>query len=272
MSKEEVIAAIQESATRLGHVPTFAEVRRTMKMSKHEIRKHFLNYAKALHECGLHRTGPGYEADAKVLFTDWAGVVRKLGKLPTMAEFEMHGSYSVRPLIRRHGGWVHVPAGLMDFAREEGLEGEWGDVLDVIARHKEADAEAGRTSGRTNGRLMRPRIFKDRPFYGPPMISMPLGLAPTNEMGVVFLFGTVAREMGYMVIRLQSEFPDCEAFREVEPGRWQQIRIEFEYESRNFLTHGHRLDDCDLIVCWKHNWEGCPLEVVELESYCQKLP
>ena len=45
MSKEEVIAAIQESAARLGHVPTFTEVRRTMKMSKHEIRKHFLTYA-----------------------------------------------------------------------------------------------------------------------------------------------------------------------------------------------------------------------------------
>jgi hypothetical protein len=28
MSKEEVIAAIQESAARLGHVPTFTEVRR----------------------------------------------------------------------------------------------------------------------------------------------------------------------------------------------------------------------------------------------------
>jgi hypothetical protein len=31
MSKEEVIAAIQESAARLGHVPTFTEVRRATK-------------------------------------------------------------------------------------------------------------------------------------------------------------------------------------------------------------------------------------------------
>jgi hypothetical protein len=61
---------------------------------------------------------------------------------------------------------------------------------------------------------------------------MALGLAPTNEMGVVFLFGTLAKELGFMVIRLQSGFPDCEAFREVEPGRWQWVRIEFEYESR----------------------------------------
>jgi hypothetical protein len=271
MSKEEVIAAIQESAARLGHVPTFAEVRRTTQMGKHEIRKHFLTYAKALTECGLQRTGPGYEVDAKVLFLDWAALVRKLGKLPTMAEYEMHGSYSVRPLIRRYGGWVHVPAGLQDFAREEKLEGEWGDVLDVIARQREAAADALQTSGSTNGRLARTnllktRFLKDQPIYGPPMMDMALGLAPTNEMGVVFLFGTVARELGYMVVRLQSEFPDCEAYREAEPERWQRVRIEFEFESRNFLAHGHKLDGCDLIVCWKHNWEGCPLEVVELKT------
>lgn len=42
--------------------------------------------------------------------------------------------------------------------------------------------------------------------------------------------------------------------------------IEFEYESRNFLVHQHRVEDCDMIVCWTHNWEGCPLEVVELRT------
>jgi len=266
MSKEEVIAAIQESAARLGHVPTFTEVRRATKMSKHEIRKHFLTYSKALSECGLQRTGPGYEADATELFKDWAGLVRKLDKLPTMAEYEMHGSYSVRPLIRRYGGWVHVPAGLQDFAREEKLEGEWGDVLEVIARHREEEADGGQTSGSTSGRLTRPRILKDRPIYGRPMMDMALGLAPTNEMGVVFLFGTVAKDLGYMVVRLQSEFPDCEAYRLIDPERCQLIKAEFEFESRNFLSHGHRIEDCDLIICWKHNWEGCPLEVLELSK------
>jgi Homing endonuclease associated repeat len=266
MSKEEVIAAIQESTTQLGHVPTFAEVRRTTQMSKHEIRKHFLTYAKALSECGLERKGPGYETDAKALFLDWAALVRRLEKVPTMAEYEMHGSYSVRPLIRRFGGWVHVPAGLMEFAKTEGLTAEWADVLDVIARHQETAVEQGRMSGRANGRLMRPRFLPGQPIYGPPFVHMPLGLAPTNEMGVVFLFGTMAKELGFMVLRLQMEFPDCEALREIEPGRWQLRKIEFEWESRNFLTHKHKWDDCDLIICWQHNWDGCPVEVIELKS------
>jgi hypothetical protein len=54
--------------------------------------------------------------------------------------------------------------------------------------------------------------------------------------------------------------------REIEPGRWQRVRIEFEYQSRNFLTHMHPLSGCDLIVCWENNWPECPLEVIELKK------
>jgi hypothetical protein len=46
----------------------------------------------------------------------------------------------------------------------------------------------------------------------------------------------------------------------------QLVRIEFEQESRNFLKHMHLASECDLIVCWKHNWPECPLEVVELKT------
>ena len=69
-----------------------------------------------------------------------------------------------------------------------------------------------------------------------------------------------------MVTRIQTAFPDCEALRRVGEERWQRVRIEFEYESRNFLKHFHNADGCDLIICWSHNWPECPLEVVELED------
>jgi hypothetical protein len=88
---------------------------------------------------------------------------------------------------------------------------------------------------------------------------------PINEMGVVFLFGTQAARLGFIVTHVQAEFPDCEAFVEVAPKRLQRIMIEFELESRNFLKHDHAVDECDMIVCWEHNWPGCPLEVVELK-------
>ena len=111
----------------------------------------------------------------------------------------------------------------------------------------------------------------DRPVYGPAMVPAALIHEPINEMGVVFLFGTVAEKLGFMVTLVQAEFPDCEALREVGPRRWQRIRIEFEYESRNFLRHDHCAAECDLIVCWVHNWPECPLEVVELREVMGRL-
>jgi len=44
---------------------------------------------------------------------------------------------------------------------------------------------------------------------------------------------------------LRGAFPDCEARRRVGPGIWQTVRIEFEYESRNFRDHGHAAEGCD---------------------------
>ncbi len=95
---------------------------------------------------------------------------------------------------------------------------------------------------------------------------------PTNEAGVVFAFGMMAQRLGFVVHRLQTEFPDCEAMREVARGQWQRVRIEFEFESRNFLLHKHQPEGCDLIVCWVHNWPECPehLDVIELSRVARQ--
>ncbi len=96
---------------------------------------------------------------------------------------------------------------------------------------------------------------------------------PLNEMGAVFAFALVARKLGFGVLRFQTAFPDCEALREVVRGQLQRVRIEFEYESRNFLRHKHNPNGCDVIVCWRHNWKECPkeLEVIELRKVLREL-
>jgi hypothetical protein len=112
------------------------------------------------------------------------------------------------------------------------------------------------------------RVFEDRPLMGPPLALPGLAHEPVNEMGVVFLFGMIAHRLGFLVESMRMAFPDCEAKREVEPGLWQRVRIEFEYESRKFLAHKHDATGCDLIVCWKDTWPERPetLEVLELKS------
>jgi hypothetical protein len=134
-------------------------------------------------------------------------------------------------------------------------------------QNQELNHKGHEGSQRENEYPLVPRgIDKDRAVMGPPLEWLPMTNAPLNELGVVFLFGMVAAGLGFQVESLQGKFPDCEAKREVVKGKWQRSRIEFEYESKNFHLHGHDPKGCDVIVCWRHNWKGCPeeLEVIEL--------
>lgn len=88
---------------------------------------------------------------------------------------------------------------------------------------------------------------------------------------MILLFGALANDLGFAVTRVQSEFPDCEAFCRVDEGKWQEIKIEFELASKNFLTHMHDPNGCDLIVCWVHDWPQCPLPVLELKREVRRL-
>jgi hypothetical protein len=110
-------------------------------------------------------------------------------------------------------------------------------------------------------------------IYGEPLGLAAMAHAPTNELGVLFLFGIMAAELGFRVERLQAAFPDCEAKREVAPGKWELVFIELEIYSRNFKLHRHNPRGCHAIVCWKHNWPDCPewLEVIELSKLVKRL-
>jgi hypothetical protein len=96
---------------------------------------------------------------------------------------------------------------------------------------------------------------------------------PVIEQGVVLLFGMLAKELSYVIEAVQKGFPDCEAKRQIGPERWQRVNIEFEFESKNFHQHGHPVTGCDVIVCWRHNWEQCPkhIEIFELSSVIRSL-
>lgn len=123
-------------------------------------------------------------------------------------------------------------------------------------------------------RPLRHPPLQNRPTYGKPMDFRGMRYEPVDEQGVVLLFGMVARELGYRVEAVQSGFPDCEAQRQIAPQRWQRVHVEFEFENRNFRDHGHPLTGCDVIVCWRHNWDDCPahLEILELSSLIKSLP
>jgi hypothetical protein len=93
----------------------------------------------------------------------------------------------------------------------------------------------------------------------------PLEFAPENEQGVVYLFSHWAGENAYKIEDIRPWFPDCIA---VKNGR--HVRIEFEYRSSGFKSHLNRArtKNCDILVCWIHNWPAVPswLDVIELRQ------
>jgi len=117
-----------------------------------------------------------------------------------------------------------------------------------------------KTSHQSGGQRWHEKL-DSRPIYGDPIDFRGLRHEPVNEQGVVFLFGMVSRELGFLVEAIQGGFPDCEAKRQVSRGQWQPVKIEFEYASKNFYEHGHDPKNCDVIVCWIHNWVECPGDI-----------
>jgi hypothetical protein len=195
------------------------------------------------------------------LFADWVSVVQKLKKLPSMNEYHMLSQYSSCVLMRRFGRWRNVPQGLKRFAATHNLAGKFKRELALVKGAPVAKSRQPAAPARP-----WPSLIPDRPVYGQSMSFGPMAYAPVNELGVVFLFGAMAWQLGFLVHRLHADFPDCEAMRRVAEDKCQLVKIEFEIESRNFLRHHHDASKCDLIVCWKHNWPDCPLEVLELRK------
>ncbi len=277
-TKHEIIEAITAVAAELGRPPSRLEFRARTGINEYQIERHFDTWNEAVHAAGLEPHTKNVRIDDSALLDDWGQVVRRLRQIPTHVRYRREGSYSPDVFQGRFGAWSKMPDVFRDFANGKP---EWADVvalLPVPAPTRQpagasAVAEIESVGATRSGARARHSKLSDRATYGNPIDFRGLRHEPVNEQGVVFLFGMVAKEMGYMVEAVQTGYPDCEAKRQIGPNNWQRVRIEFEFESRNFHEHGHSPDGCDVIVCWRHNWPECPehVEVVELSSAIQTL-
>ncbi|HSM87629.1 MAG TPA: hypothetical protein VLT16_15845 [Candidatus Limnocylindrales bacterium] len=266
VTREEVIAAIKDLAEKLGRSPRHPELVRVLNVTRRQIHRLFGGWAAALEESGCERLkAGGTELTMQDLFADWVTVARKMGRIPTIRQYERLSRYSVRPLKDRFKAWDKIPGALLEYGEARGLWAGSEDVKEMIQRRMDENTP-GKRYRVAMAQTSTPEVIDVNLLYGQPLTGSAMATAPVNEMGVVYLFGVMARELGFVVLKLQAGFPDCEALRRLETGKWQRVRIEFEFESRNFVLHDHDPAACDVIVCWEHNWAGCPVEVVELKK------
>jgi hypothetical protein len=270
MTRQEVRAAILAVAEKLKQVPTVAELMKHAGIDRPEIRKHFGNYKQALEECNLEVPERGRKVEIDRLFMDWVEVVRAFKKIPTVWEYESRSKYSARPLTRCAGSWNMVAERMKLYAEEHDLEGEFRDVMELIDLQGGGRGGAAVSSTEVAADVCSERQKDSRPTYGALIAAWGHVYGPTSEGGVISLFGAMAVSLGFLILKVQTEFPDCEALRVAGKDRNRPVKIEFEYESRNFLRHMHDPAKCDIIVCWEHNWPECPLEVIELKKEIAK--
>jgi hypothetical protein len=125
---------------------------------------------------------------------------------------------------------------------------------------------------------IKPQKAKMKPeVSAEPIDFRGLKFAPASRQGVIYLFGMISDELGFLIESFISEFPDCEGKRCVdhENDQWEPVRIQLEYKSSDFKKRvsakGYDESQCDLIICWNHNWKDSPIEVLELRSILEFL-
>jgi hypothetical protein len=273
VEKRRILTSIRKIAKRLGRTPTQWEFLSGGRGTDYSVSRFFPKWNDAVRAAGLQPYTRNARVEDRELLKDWGKAVRKRRGIPAYRAYGREGKYDPSTIERRFGRWSSLPKAFRNFAKGRP---EWADVVALLPTHARRGRPRKVRRRRTNYNSTSPvprckrwcAALKDRPTYGDPIPFPWLRHEPLNEQGVVLLFGMLAKDLGYMVESVQKGFPDCEAKRRVGSDKWQRVRIEFEFESRNFRDHGHPTNGCDVIVCWRHNWDECPahIEVIELST------
>lgn len=245
---------------------------KSSKVNAGQIRRNFESWNAALTEAGLEAappTRPPTLSDEE-LMAAVGDLWESLGRRPTEDAMNRKGKYSTQPYRTR---WGTFNSAVDCYVSQRGQPTSTSSTETSTSPGTRSAPES--MQQRASAGRQRPK--RDTGVYGELLNFRGLRHAPLNEQGVVYLFGMVSHELGFLVEAIQTRFPDCEAIRRIEdsdPERWEKIRIEFEYRSSNFQGHGHDPELCEIIVCWIDDWQDRPqtISVLELRKAIMHLP
>jgi len=225
-------------------------------------------WREAVEAAGLTPHYQNVPIDDDALFHEMHRVFLLTNGVCSTMRFNRESRYSLKTYTKRFKGkWENVLLGFRDWLDSNKVAFQYKDQLTRLAN------DAPEISRKSNAPLSSPSQTKQWGSVGGSTFGSFLNFrglqhAPVNEQGVVFLFGMVCFDLGYVVESVRTSFPDCEAKRCIDRkhDKWERVRIEFEFKARHFIDHGHDSSQCDLIVCWENDWPDCPLEILELKS------
>ena len=272
-TREEIKQALREIAAE-GKQPSRAALKRRG-ISQYWVEKLIPEgLTKLKKELGLKISHQEQPHTDEALLRKIDGVVSKNNRIPTWTQLRRETGITDK-VFRSHFGnkGIHdVFIHYRDWLKKHEPKSEKIKLADGYLGGKEKDTSPEVHTGRMmKGAQSRKWEKVSGRVYGAPLNFGNLIYEPTNEQGVVYLFGMVSGRLGFSIEAVGIEFPDCEAKRYIAGGRGRQqhVKIEFEFRSRDF---DHDPKGCDLIVCWENNWgKDCPLPVVELKTEIKNL-
>jgi hypothetical protein len=172
------------------------------------------------------------------LIDEFFAVAQALGRIPSERQFGANSRFSGRPYRTR---W-----------------GSWRKTIDYIVNNY-----ATRFKFDTQPNLSKTKVDKKRNLLG---IALPLKHQPSNEYETIVLFSLLAEQLGYNIIKVQSDFPDA-----IIEKNGKEIEVEFEYLSSNYIQHCHPMDFRGTCICWRKDIALDRISILSLEEYIRSL-
>lgn len=246
-SRDALVLRVVELAKRLHRQPCHKELRDVARIREDDARRIFGSFSGLLRAAGFRGQVRGRHIDGErkqEMLDDFGRAIGRLGRFPSIGEYVDHGLFSYYTFKMAFKSWSGVQEA---FINRSGGKEKWPETLHALVE-------------RRNTVTYKPSL--DLPICGTVLNYKAMLHEPTNEQGVVLLFGMMAEELGFIIENVRMGYPDCEGKRRVGENAWQRVRIEFEYLSSRF---DHPEEGCDLIVCWRHDKPSLKHEVIELE-------
>ena len=279
-SKEEIIQEIQNVAARLDvrHLKQQDFILNST-IPINTVKYHLGTWAQAMKSAGLEKPkdyspseNPELVQDAELL-KELARLYKVGGKLPTPDILKAHGAFSLEYYTSR---WQSLERALWK-AREL-----FPEYFKESIPTQPAAVQVTYTPPVTEPSTIRliPRTIKPkRPVkverkLGSPMEFRGMRFSPVDRAGVLYLFGMLAVELGFELEFVSSERPHAEGRRyfDLRREQWKHLRMEFMLRSSEYVPdQDSGREPCDLLVCWEHDAEDCPVEVLELNSVVREI-
>jgi hypothetical protein len=209
MTREEIIEAAKRAEIEAGSPISRSDFERITGISQYHIYRLFpeggWSEVKRLGSLQRHPKD-NEQLNDDVLLAEFHRIATEVGQIPTWSIFAHHANISADVVRRRFGGLQGTLKAYRTWLEENEPDSPLLEQIQLKSKH-ELPAPP------MTGTILPSQLWAkgDGPVFGPPIDFRGLRHAPINEQGVVFLFGMISYELGFIVEAIHAAYPDCEA-------------------------------------------------------------